>query len=376
MNGLIARIALTLTLLAAALLAGLSLSSVFVVSLLDVDAPLTWKTYVAYVRALGLPEVRPHAGTIKLAGVLGFGVALVGWAISGFFLLRYAPPARPIRRTVPARSMAVTSPTDQPARDRSEPAGNGPKVPIILYTEEGADMRYATQAVAAAASMALAACATPPKNNAASPSNPPMHTDAKDAASPANPGEALGRRLLQLIGGLRSKHDFTAELIDAALGIEMQKHPEGSGAYRTTVPMNERWQYWIAFDEPDAPAEARLRIIISVRDTSKPLPLTEVCLEFESVAAALAQLGYKQEEKRFYKDGSPTGDWRFYRRKPEHEYSEEELALSDLYPLQGQGPVEISIPRPPDEFFDAQRKPEGGRRCVVDIEIEGAGDGS
>jgi type IV secretion system protein VirD4 len=61
----------------AALVSGLYLSGFLTLALLGLDTHLLhWRSYVDYVHAIGLPQVQPYVGRIKLAGYVGFGAPL------------------------------------------------------------------------------------------------------------------------------------------------------------------------------------------------------------------------------------------------------------------------------------------------------------
>ncbi|RZA36970.1 MAG: type IV secretory system conjugative DNA transfer family protein [Lysobacteraceae bacterium] len=76
-----------------ALLAGLYLSGYLALLLLKLDTGLLeWTTYPEYLRALDLAQVRPYAGRIKVAGLLGFGLPLLVWL--GVLWLAYRPRAK------------------------------------------------------------------------------------------------------------------------------------------------------------------------------------------------------------------------------------------------------------------------------------------
>lgn len=79
MNGMHARLGLFLATLLLAAFAGLYLSGFATLKLLELRTPLEWNTYWQYVRALDLPQVQPYASRIKLAGVIGFGLAYLAW---------------------------------------------------------------------------------------------------------------------------------------------------------------------------------------------------------------------------------------------------------------------------------------------------------
>lgn len=59
----------------ATVVVGAYLSGYIALQLLKLDpAALRWDTYLDYVKALDLPQVKPYAGRIKTAGYIGFGV--------------------------------------------------------------------------------------------------------------------------------------------------------------------------------------------------------------------------------------------------------------------------------------------------------------
>jgi type IV secretion system protein VirD4 len=63
-----------------ALVAGMYLSGFLSLMFLGLDTgQLKWNTYLAYFKAIDLPQVRPYVGKIKVAGYLGFGVPLAAY---------------------------------------------------------------------------------------------------------------------------------------------------------------------------------------------------------------------------------------------------------------------------------------------------------
>lgn len=56
-------------------------------------ASLQWDTYLAYVRALDLPQVQTYAGRIRWAGYVGFGLPLALWFASLLLLARRKAPS-------------------------------------------------------------------------------------------------------------------------------------------------------------------------------------------------------------------------------------------------------------------------------------------
>ena len=78
--------------LAVVLVAGLYLSGYLALLLLKLDSALLKRnTYLDYVRALDLAQVRPYVGKIKNAGLIGFGLPLLLWLTLLFVLFK---PAR------------------------------------------------------------------------------------------------------------------------------------------------------------------------------------------------------------------------------------------------------------------------------------------
>ncbi|PPU75725.1 type IV secretion system protein VirD4 [Xanthomonas cucurbitae] len=75
-------------LLILALVAGLYLSGFITLALLKLQVPLKATTYFEYWRALDLPQMKPYVLRIKIAGILGFGLPLLGWALLLIPMLR------------------------------------------------------------------------------------------------------------------------------------------------------------------------------------------------------------------------------------------------------------------------------------------------
>lgn len=71
-----------------ALVGGVYLAGWITLQLLGMQAPLTLTLYPQYVQAIGLPDVMPFAGKIKLAGAIGFGLPLLLWLVSLYPLLK------------------------------------------------------------------------------------------------------------------------------------------------------------------------------------------------------------------------------------------------------------------------------------------------
>lgn len=78
-----------------ALLAGLWLSGWLTLALLGLDGvALRWNLYLDYLRAIDAPQVQAYARRIRVAGCMGFGVALLAW------LAVCVAALKPARRTL------------------------------------------------------------------------------------------------------------------------------------------------------------------------------------------------------------------------------------------------------------------------------------
>jgi type IV secretion system protein VirD4 len=68
-------------LLVAAIVGGAFFAGWLTITLLHVEVPLAWNTWLQYFKAIDLPQVAPYVMKIKLAGGVGFGVPLLIWLI-------------------------------------------------------------------------------------------------------------------------------------------------------------------------------------------------------------------------------------------------------------------------------------------------------
>jgi type IV secretion system protein VirD4 len=264
-----------------------------------------------------------------------------------------------------------------------------PALQIGMPQNGDADMNKTLQTVTAATGLALAACASPsgsasndqsrisPKAQAvlARSAEPEAARATADASSEtaSNPAELLAQKLLKLVGGLKTKEEFTVDLVNQALGIEMKELHKIPGWFELEEGLDDKWRYRITFRTNPKRGSVRMSIGIAERNRGNPLPLTKVCLEFERFAAELERLGYTRQPMRAGLYGEPgiaTGDWRFYRRKPDHEYDEGDVASEHLFPLAGAGPVDVLIDQPFDELMTTEGEYSGGRKCIVNLTIE------
>lgn len=77
-----------------ALVAGEYLSGFLTLLFLRLDTGLLeWGTYLSYLRALNLPEVQPYLGRVKAGGYIGFGLPVLLWLMTLYFLARRKKPS-------------------------------------------------------------------------------------------------------------------------------------------------------------------------------------------------------------------------------------------------------------------------------------------
>jgi type IV secretion system protein VirD4 len=76
------------------LVAGEYLSGFLTLLFLRLDTGLLeWGTYLSYLRALNLPEVQPYLGRVKAGGYIGFGLPVLLWLVTLYFLARRKKPS-------------------------------------------------------------------------------------------------------------------------------------------------------------------------------------------------------------------------------------------------------------------------------------------
>jgi len=76
------------------LVAGEYLSGFLTLLFLRLDTGLLeWGTYLSYLHALNLPEVQPYLGRVKAGGYIGFGLPVLLWLVTLYFLARRKKPS-------------------------------------------------------------------------------------------------------------------------------------------------------------------------------------------------------------------------------------------------------------------------------------------
>jgi len=85
------KLILTLALALVTLAAGIYFSGFLTLLLLKLNIGLLkWDTYLGYLKAIDLPQVRPYVGKIKVGGYVGFGLPLLGYVALLVLILKPA----------------------------------------------------------------------------------------------------------------------------------------------------------------------------------------------------------------------------------------------------------------------------------------------
>lgn len=83
-----------------------------------------------------------------------------------------------------------------------------------------------------------------------------MTTHEADTANPTLSAEEMGKRLLSLIGGLKSRDEITLERIRDVMGISLKLEPGAIGAGFPSGDLGGGWRY--VFDYfPESPSSSK-----------------------------------------------------------------------------------------------------------------------
>jgi len=255
-----------------------------------------------------------------------------------------------------------------------------PKVEVPQLTIGDRDMRNKTvQAVSAAASLALAACASQPKvaesrisvNSAMQSVTNSAPASAPVAQTPDSVAkvEKISERLLTLIDGLRTIDDLTLDRVEKVMGVKM-KESEARGMYDFQGDFIEDWYYYISYVSSEAVwGQPWFDLVLSPYDKSDPMTEMAACLDFKRFSGQLAARGFEQEPNYDQLHGSGLMSWLFVRTVD----VVDEDDIGPLYERTGKRAVGISIDLPRYEFVDALGN-GSGRLCINSIQIQHLGD--
>jgi hypothetical protein len=126
--------------------------------------------------------------------------------------------------------------------------------------------------------------------------------EATMTAAPQTPspltGEDVSRRVLKLIGSLRSNADLTVEHLEQHTGLSMQRAANGDGSFGTGARIDANWSYNL-FVSPVL-GEPRNQLTFDFARNGDPAaPMTPVCgMDFDDYARELKRMGFQDSAVR------------------------------------------------------------------------------
>ncbi|MET3147193.1 UNVERIFIED_ORG: hypothetical protein ABIB63_002991 [Xanthomonas axonopodis] len=119
-----------------------------------------------------------------------------------------------------------------------------------------------------------------------------MTTHEADTANPTLSAEEVGKRLLSLIGGLKSRDEITLERIRDVMGISLKLEPGAIGAGFPSGDLGGGWRY--VFDYfPESPSSSKGVKLTFVNTANRFADMSAVCsLDFAYYDASLKSMGF------------------------------------------------------------------------------------
>ncbi len=145
----------------------------------------------------------------------------------------------------------------------------------------------------------------------------PDASGVESVRGPAIPATVLRKRILDLIGSLRSQDDLERVHVASLLQAELQKVPEISERYLYEGRTAEGWEYGVSVARlhgANDPFTARIGFDNGVEPWTDQKP-TYCTIDFEAYAQEILALGYQRAPKRSTLGGKPS--WAFSRDVPE-----------------------------------------------------------
>ncbi|MCC4613246.1 hypothetical protein LL963_14285 [Xanthomonas campestris pv. esculenti] len=148
--------------------------------------------------------------------------------------------------------------------------------------------------IATACGTALCACAHSQADSLQpTPKEPStMTTHEADIANPILSAEEVGKRLLSLIGGLKSRDEISLERIRDVMGIALKLEPGAIGAGFPSADLGGGWRY--VFDYfPESPSSSKGVKLTFVNTANRFADMSAVCsLDFAYYDASLKSMGF------------------------------------------------------------------------------------
>lgn len=275
------KLALALTLLAAAMVGGLFLSGFVVLHWLGLhDVSLHAMTYWAYLRARDLPQFAPWVTRIEFSGAIGFGVPMLAWL--GLLMPLFKIP------------QGVLLQNDAPVPEKTQPsyyeAAEQARADALSRDPGEVEMQKSLQRAAAMAGLAMTAVTA---------SSCAAQVTTHHAAQAAQPSDVQQRarflleRLLVLIKQSKSIKDFTPEHIGEVFGVRLRTY--GPSDYGYSEDLNNDWTWNIDRVDP-SDGDPIMWDFTFRSDPGKNPDMTHICsLDYDDFIGALKAMGLRGE---------------------------------------------------------------------------------
>lgn len=110
-------------------------------------------------------------------------------------------------------------------------------------------------------------------------------------------GEDISRRVLKLIGSLKSNADLTVEHLEQQTGLSMRRAADG-GSFGTGAAIDSNWSYNLLVGPVLGEKKNQLTFDFD-RTGDQNAPMTPVCaLDFDDYARALKDMGFQDSAVR------------------------------------------------------------------------------
>ena len=273
------KLALALTLLAAALIGGVWLSGFVLLHWLELsNVPLQWTTYWAYLNARNLPGFASYATTIDLSGAVGFGVPMLAWL--GLVV--------PLFKTPQDAMLQYDAPVTRKVTPSYYEAAERARVEALSRDQGEVQMHKSLQRAAAIAGLAMTAvtatsCATQASTHHAA--------QAKPSDKVQQRAKFLLERLLVLIEQSKSIKDFTPEHIGEVFGVRLRSY--GATEFGYSERISPDWAWNIDRIDPDFGDPMRWDFHFS-SPIGKTPSMTMVCTPgYDEFVAQLKSMGFE-----------------------------------------------------------------------------------
>jgi hypothetical protein len=141
-----------------------------------------------------------------------------------------------------------------------------------------------------------------------------METNYQNASPevPQMTAEEISRRMLDLIGKIKTAEDFSAKNLEMATGLKVYFDPINSREYGTGAKITDTWFFNITVILGSKDSE-RSRLLFTFDDqTHSHADMTPICkIDFVAYAKRLNEFGFQQ--KPVYGEHGRLGTWRFSR---------------------------------------------------------------